>query len=44
VRLLFHNPPNRCIREAAAEEVSVRGSGRARWVTIEAGRGAAGAK
>src|SRR5437899_5921258 len=44
VRLLFHNPPNRCIREAAAAGVSVRGSGCARCVTIGARRGAAGTK
>jgi hypothetical protein len=44
LRLLFHNPSNRCIREAAAEGASVPISSRARVVTIGERRGAAGAK
>lgn len=44
LRLLFHKPSNRCIREAAAEGASVRISDRARVVTIGERRGAAGAK
>lgn len=44
LRLLFHKPSNRCIREAAAVGASFRSSGRVRVVRIGEGRGPAGAK